>query len=72
MLIPPSVLMIILGLYTNTSIGALYAGGIFPGIMLAIFFNMYIFAGLVDSNPEWGPALLPEERASWKEKFSRF
>ena len=67
-LIPPSVLMIILGLYTNTSIGALYAGGIFPGIMLAIFFNMYIFVACL-LKPEWGPALLPEERASWKEKF---
>jgi tripartite ATP-independent transporter DctM subunit len=67
-LIPPSVLMIILGLYTNTSIGALYAGGIFPGIMLAIFFNIYIFVACL-IKPEWGPALLPEERASWKEKF---
>ena len=67
-LIPPSVLMIILGLYTNTSIGALYAGGIFPGIMLAIFFNVYIFVACL-IKPEWGPALLPEERASWKEKF---
>ena len=67
-LIPPSVLMIILGLYTNTSIGALYAGGILPGIMLAIFFNIYIFIACL-IKPEWGPALPPEERASWKEKF---
>jgi tripartite ATP-independent transporter DctM subunit len=67
-LIPPSVLMIILGLYTNTSIGALYAGGIFPGVMLAIFFNIYIFISCL-IKPEWGPALPPEARASWKEKF---
>ena len=67
-LIPPSVLMIILGLYTNTSIGALYAGGILPGVMLAIFFNVYIFVACL-IKPEWGPALPPEERASWKDKF---
>jgi len=67
-LIPPSVLMIILGLYTNTSIGALYAGGILPGVMLAIFFNIYIFVSCL-IKPEWGPALPPEDRATWKEKL---
>lgn len=67
-LIPPSVLMIILGLYTNTSIGALYAGGILPGILLAIFFSVYIVIACL-FRPEWGPALPPEERATWKEKF---
>jgi tripartite ATP-independent transporter DctM subunit len=60
--------MIILGLYTNTSIGALYAGGILPGAMLAIFFNIYIFIACL-IKPEWGPVLPPEARASWKEKF---
>jgi len=67
-LIPPSVLMIILGLYTNTSIGGLYAGGILPGILLAVMFNIYIFVACL-IKPEWGPALPPEERATWKEKF---
>jgi len=67
-LIPPSVLMIILGLYTNTSIGGLYAGGIMPGILLAVMFNIYIFVACL-IKPEWGPALPPEERATWKEKF---
>jgi tripartite ATP-independent transporter DctM subunit len=60
--------MIILGLYTNTSIGGLYAGGILPGILLAVMFNIYIFVACL-IKPEWGPALPPEERATWKEKF---
>lgn len=68
-LIPPSVLMIILGLYTNTSIGGLYAGGILPGLMLAIFFMIYILIACL-IHPEWGPALPLEERASWKEKLT--
>jgi len=67
-LIPPSVLMIILGLYTNTSIGALYAGGILPGILLALFFIVYIVIACL-FRPEWGPALPREERATWKEKL---
>lgn len=67
-LIPPSVLMIILGLYTNTSIGALYAGGILPGFMLAIFFIVYIVIACL-FRPEWGPALPRGERAPWKEKL---
>lgn len=67
-LIPPSVLMIILGLYTNTSIGALYAGGILPGFMLAVFFIVYIVIACLFRS-EWGPALPREERAPWKEKL---
>jgi len=67
-LIPPSVIMIILGLYTNVSIGGLYAGGILPGILLAVMFNIYIFVACL-IKPEWGPALPLEERATWREKF---
>ena len=31
-------------------------------------FNVYIFVACL-IKPEWGPALPPEERASWREKF---
>jgi tripartite ATP-independent transporter DctM subunit len=61
--------MIILGLYTNTSIGALYAGGILPGILLAVMFNIYIFIACL-IKPEWGPALPQEERATLGEKLT--
>ena len=67
-LIPPSVLMIILGLYTNTSIGGLYAGGILPGFLLAFLFCVYIFFACL-FNKDLGPALPLEERASWREKL---
>jgi len=67
-LIPPSVLMIILGLYTNTSIGGLYAGGILPGILLSALFCVYIFFACL-FNKDLGPALPPEDRASWREKL---
>ena len=44
MLIPPSVLMIVWGILTEQSIGQLFAAGIFPGLLLAFLFIVYIFA----------------------------
>lgn len=67
-LIPPSVLMIILGLYTNTSIGKLYAGGILPGILLSLLFSLYIFL-ICLFNKHLGPAIPADERAGWMEKL---
>ena len=33
-LIPPSVLMIVYALFANESVGALFAAGVFPGLLL--------------------------------------
>jgi tripartite ATP-independent transporter DctM subunit len=44
MLIPPSVLMIVWGILTEQSIGQLFAAGVFPGLMLAGLFIIYVFA----------------------------
>ena len=43
-LIPPSVIMLIYGILTKTSIGVLFIVGIIPGILLTLFF---MIAGLV-------------------------
>lgn len=67
-LIPPSTNMILYGVVTGVSIGGLFAGGISAGILLASLYIIYVFIrGLI--NPNFAPALPPEERASWKEKF---
>lgn len=42
LLIPPSAAFIIYGALTETSVGALFAAGIIPGIILAVFFSFYI------------------------------
>lgn len=48
MLIPPSVLMIVWGILTERSIGAIFLAGVIPGIMLATMFIGYIiFAALL-------------------------
>jgi tripartite ATP-independent transporter DctM subunit len=42
MLIPPSLLLILFGVLTETSIGDLFTAGIMPGILLSLAFIMYI------------------------------
>jgi len=41
-LIPPSVLMIILALFARLSVGKLFIGGVFPGLLLSALFVGYI------------------------------
>jgi len=67
-LIPPSVPMILYATLTGESIGGLFAGGIFPGILLTLIFILYI-AVRCFFQPHMGPALPKEERATWEEKF---
>ena len=41
-LIPPSVIMIIYAIITETSIGALFMAGFVPGVMMIVLFCIYI------------------------------
>jgi tripartite ATP-independent transporter DctM subunit len=67
-LIPPSVPMILYATLTGESIGGLFAGGVFPGLLLALIFILYIGIRCF-FQPRVGPALPKEERATWQEKF---
>lgn len=42
-IIPPSILMIIFGSVTNVSIGKLFLGGLFPGVVLGLSQMLYVF-----------------------------
>jgi len=53
-LIPPSVLMIVYGIWTETSIGALFIAGIIPGILLTLAFTILIYVQC-RLHPELGP-----------------
>ena len=53
-IIPPSVLAIVIGTLSNTSIAGLLIGGILPGLMLAAIFLIYTMAR-VRANPELAP-----------------
>jgi tripartite ATP-independent transporter DctM subunit len=67
-LIPPSVPMVLYGLLANESVGKLFAGGVFPGLVLSSFFVAYI---LIRSylQPHVAPSLPPEQRLSFVEKL---
>jgi C4-dicarboxylate transporter DctM subunit len=64
-LIPPSTIFIILGIITETNIGALFVAGILPGLFLAGLFMLLILV-MCRRNPALGPQ---GQAFSWKEKF---
>ena len=65
-LIPPSVIMVIYGIMTGTSIGALFAAGFVPGLLAL---GLYMAAaGIVTARrPELGPR---GERTSWPDRLT--
>jgi len=64
-LIPPSVILVIYGILTETSIGKLFMAGIIPGLM-GILFYLGAVRWTVWRRPEAGPA---GERTSWPERL---
>ena len=54
-LIPPSVIMMIYGILTETSIGDLFLAGIVPGALLTLLFMLTV-AAIVRVNPSAAPA----------------
>ncbi len=68
-LIPPSVVMIVLWMYTNTSVGMLFLGGITAGLVIVALFTIYILA-VCAIWPEMGPAVPKAERASLEERMA--
>ena len=63
-LIPPSVIMVIYGIMTETSIGALFAAGVLPGL-LATGFYLAASMWITHRHPTWGP---PGNKAPWSER----
>lgn len=64
-LIPPSIILIIYGLMTETSIRELFAAGLIPGI-LGIFMYLLAVRYSVWRNPNAGPA---GQRTSWPDRL---
>jgi tripartite ATP-independent transporter DctM subunit len=65
-LIPPSVILVIYGLLTETSIGKLFIAGIIPGF-LGVLLYLAAVRWTVARDPEAGPA---GPRANWRERLS--
>tara|TARA_R110002126_G_scaffold291717_1_gene455720 strand:+ start:4293 stop:5588 length:1296 start_codon:yes stop_codon:yes gene_type:complete len=56
MLIPPSILLIVWGILTEISVGALFVAGVVPGIVLALLFAIYNVVKAI-RNPEVAPKI---------------
>ncbi len=65
-LIPPSILMVVYGVFTETSIGRLLIAGIIPGLLTAASYMIMIYFRTTIS-PQLAPRL--DVRYSWAQKF---
>jgi tripartite ATP-independent transporter DctM subunit len=70
-IIPPSLIAIIYGSITGTSVGKLFMGGMIPGLLIAGVLISFISIRCI-INPKLGPAVPKEERrnVTWGEKFT--
>jgi len=65
-LIPPSVIMVIYGIMTETSIGKLFIAGIIPGIVATVLLCLAV-KWITWRDPQAGP---PAEPHPWSERFA--
>lgn len=65
-MIPPSTIMVIYGIVTETHIGKLFAAGVIPGLLTALLMMVGIVI-MASHDPEHAPA---GERASWRERLA--
>jgi tripartite ATP-independent transporter DctM subunit len=63
-MIPPSTIMVIYGVFTETNIGKLFAAGIIPGILGAVLLCLAVVY-MTWRDPQSGP---PGERSTWRER----
>ena len=64
-LIPPSVIMILYSMVTGESVGKMFAGGLFPGLLMLVLVSIYIGIRCY-FQPHLGPAIPLEERGDWR------
>ncbi len=66
MLIPPSLMFIVYGALADVAVDALFVGGIFPGILMAILMSIYVVI-LVKRRPHMAPAVTG---VTWSQRMS--
>jgi tripartite ATP-independent transporter DctM subunit len=69
-LVPPSVVLVLYGMIARQPVGKLWLAGVFPGLLMAGLFILYIVIRC-KFQPHLGPILPKEERdVPWAEKIS--
>ncbi|MEZ4524832.1 MAG: TRAP transporter large permease [Desulfobacterales bacterium] len=63
--IPPSVVLIVIGLSTGQSIAKLFYGGVGAGVLLSLLLMLTVYA-ICRVHPDWGPT---GPASGWKKKF---
>jgi tripartite ATP-independent transporter DctM subunit len=66
-LIPPSISLVIYGVFTQQSIGALFMAGIGPGLALATIFSIYVFIWALRNGKKYN---IERPQVTWKERFT--
>ncbi len=66
-IIPPSIVLVLLGDIINVPIGDLFVGAVIPGLVLVVLYMLYI-AIVAIAKPEWAPPIPAEELAAISRK----
>jgi tripartite ATP-independent transporter DctM subunit len=65
-IIPPSVVLVLLGSVLNVSVGKLFASSLIPGLVLVAFYIIFVFV-VSKIRPEWMPPIPKEEIDKFRE-----
>jgi len=71
-IIPPSIVLVLLGEIMNISVGDLFVGAVIPGLILVVLYMIYIFI-IAQIKPEWAPPIDQEilDQMTRKELFGK-
>jgi tripartite ATP-independent transporter DctM subunit len=64
-LIPPSIVLVVYGIYTGQSIGKLFYGNVIPSVICTVLIAATVSV-ICRIHPTWGPR---SPKSSWKERF---
>jgi tripartite ATP-independent transporter DctM subunit len=65
-LIPPSIVLVVYGVYTGQSIGKLFWGNVIPSVILTALIAATVFF-ICYRHPDWGPKA---PKSTWRERFT--
>lgn len=66
-IIPPSIVLVLLGSVLNISIGDMFVGAVLPGLILVGLYAAYLILVAI-FKPEWAPAMPEEDLAQFRGK----
>ncbi|MFA5634965.1 MAG: TRAP transporter large permease subunit [Anaerovoracaceae bacterium] len=62
-LIPPSIMLVVMGSYAQLSVGKLFLAALVPGLLLSVCYTIYVVI-ICNVRPDYGPPLSAEEAAA--------